>query len=304
MANTIGVALGSGAARGICHIGILNQLANLDIRPTVVCGTSVGALVGAAYATGHLQSLTEWFSDQSTTTLIRHLDLNFFSSGGIADGEAFIHFLKTKYGDYQIEDLPIPFAAIACDMQSGREVWITEGSIWDAVRASAAYPGLLTPVQRNGQWLVDGGIVNPVPVSVCRALGASHVIAVNLNRDLTNPQPKSKNTTKQVTTSANKSMTFISKVSSQLKQTLNDRLPIQRRTKDGAPGILDVISGTINIMQDRITRSRLAGDPPEVMLAPNVANVGFLETERSAELIAEGANCVTRNQEQLSTLKQ
>ncbi len=300
MKKKIGLALGSGAARGISHFGIIKALKREKIEPEVVCGSSMGALVGAALVTGHLEDLEKWFKEQSTTTILRHLDINFFASGGIADGELFIKYLKEAFGDYQIENLSTPYAAVACDMHTGREIWITKGSIWDAVRASGAYPGLLTPVLQEGRWLVDGGIVNPVPVSVCRALGATHVIGVNLNHDIVTPKPakmKERNGLLKLDNTA------IGKFSGKIKQAINQRMPFAGKPKQNAPGIMDVFSCTINIMQDRITRSRLAGDPAEVMFNPRLSHIGFLETDKASEIIIEGEECVERHTELLNYLR-
>ncbi|NVJ59952.1 MAG: patatin-like phospholipase family protein [Gammaproteobacteria bacterium] len=299
MKKKIGLALGSGAARGLCHFGVIKALKEQDIQPEVICGSSVGALIGAAYVTGHLKALERWFQEQTTRKFIGHLDINFFASGGIADGEQFIHFLKTEFGDYRIQDLPIPYAAVACDMNSGKEVWLTEGSIWDAVRASGAYPGLLTPVKREEQWLIDGGLVNPVPVTVCRALGATHVIGVNLNHDLLVPRPEKPKDKKPLINLEN---TVLGKAGGRIKQAINERFSFNTRPKENTPGIFDVISCTVNIMQDRITRSRLAGDPADVIFNPRLAHIGFLELEKSDEIIQEGTDCVTRNIEQLQHL--
>jgi NTE family protein len=300
MKKKIGLALGSGAARGISHFGIIKALKRENIEPDIVCGSSMGALVGAALVTGHLEELERWFKEQSTTTILRHLDFNLFASGGIADGELFINYLKETFGDYNIEDLSTPYAAVACDMHSGKEIWLTKGSIWEAVRASGAYPGLLTPVKRDGRWLVDGGIVNPVPVSVCRALGATHVIGVNLNRDLITLNEV--RNSKERNGLLNFDNTAIGKLSGKIKQAFNQRFSITSKTKEITPGIMDVISCTINIMQDRITRSRLAGDPADVMFNPRLSHIGFLETDKAKEIIAEGEECVERHRDQLSYL--
>jgi NTE family protein len=168
------------------------------------------------------------------------------------------------------------------------------------VRASGAYPGLLTPVKRDGRWLVDGGIVNPVPVSVCRALGATHVIGVNLNRDLITLNEV--RNSKERNGLLNFDNTAIGKLSGKIKQAFNQRFSITSKTKEITPGIMDVISCTINIMQDRITRSRLAGDPADVMFNPRLSHIGFLETDKAKEIIAEGEECVERHRDQLSYL--
>ncbi|WP_144393768.1 patatin-like phospholipase family protein [Pleionea sediminis] len=299
MKKKLGIALGSGAARGICHFGVLKALLNEGIRPDVICGTSVGALVGAAYVTDHLNSLESWFREQSSRKMLSHLDIKLFASGGLADGEQFIHILKTEFGDYKIEDLPIPFAAVACDMNSGKEVWITEGSIWDAVRASGAYPGLLTPVNRDGQWLLDGGIVNPVPVTVCRALGATHVIGVNLNHDLLAPQERKE---KEKNGLINLDYPIIGKVRDKIIDTFGDKLKFPTKSREYRPSIMDVMSCTVNVMQDRITRSRLAGDPADAIFNPRLSHIGFLETDKADEIIQEGERCVLRNIDQLGYL--
>ncbi len=300
MKKKIGIALGSGAARGICHFGVIKALMKEGIRPEVVCGTSVGALVGAAYVTGHLKALESWFRQQTSRKMLSHLDIKLFASGGIADGEQFIHILKTEFGDYRIEDLPIPYAAVACDMNTGKEVWITEGSIWDAVRASGAYPGLLTPIKRDGQWLLDGGMVNPVPVTVCRAMGASHVIGVNLNHDLLSTQQLKEE--KEKSGLLNLDYPVIGKIRDKLVDSFGDKFSFQSKPKEYAPGIMDVISCTVNIMQDRITRSRLAGDPADAIFNPRLAHIGFLETDKADEIVEEGERCVIRNIDQLSHL--
>ncbi len=179
----IGLALGSGSARGWAHIGVIEALAEEGVRPDVVCGTSIGALVGAAYATGRLERLEAWARRISWLEVTRLMDLK-MAGGGLVEGHRMMRFLRKLQGDPQIQTLDTAFAAVAADLVTGHEIWLREGSMIDAVRASMALPGIFSPVQRGGHRLVDGGLVNPVPVAPCRAPGAEFIIAVNLNGEL------------------------------------------------------------------------------------------------------------------------
>jgi NTE family protein len=178
----IGLALGSGAARGWAHIGVIRELERNAIVPDVVCGTSIGSLIGAAMASGELERLEKWVRSLKWQKVISYFDLTM--SGGLIKGEKLFAFFRENFRDRDIEDLDTPFGAIATELASGREIWLREGSLFEAVRASISLPGLFTPVERDDQLLVDGGLVNPIPVSMCRALGADVVIAVDLNADL------------------------------------------------------------------------------------------------------------------------
>ncbi len=177
----IGLALGSGAARGWAHIGVIQALAENGIHPDIVCGTSAGALVGGAYVAGHMGDLEHWLRTLNRAAVARFFDLS-LTSGGLIAGKRIINFFNKRFGDFEIESLPIRFAAVATELTTGHEIWFRTGSMLDAVRASISVPGIFEPFHLNGRWYVDGGIVNPVPVSVCRALGADIVIAVNLNK--------------------------------------------------------------------------------------------------------------------------
>ena len=191
----IGIALGSGGGRGWCHIGALRALAEEGIEPDVVAGCSMGALVGAAYIAGELDALEQWAYSVNWRKVAGFLDVN-LASGGLIEGKRIVAFLNTIKKDAPIESFEKPFMAIASDLQTGREVWLDKGSILDAVRASIALPGIISPMHLEGKWLLDGGMTNPVPVSACRAMGADIVIAINPNahtlepharRDITKP---------------------------------------------------------------------------------------------------------------------
>ena len=179
----IGLALGSGSARGWAHVGVIRALLRAGIEPDLVCGTSIGALVGAAYAAGEIDRFEPWVASLTRQQVMSLLDLR-LSAGGMIEGRKLVEYFRARFDDPGIDKLPRPFACVATELDSGREVWLRDGPVIDAVRASISLPGLLTPMQRDGRLLVDGGLVNPVPVSLCRAMGADVVIAVDLNWDL------------------------------------------------------------------------------------------------------------------------
>ncbi len=302
----IGIALGAGSARGIAHVGVLQALHAMGIEPHVVCGCSIGALVGASYVTGQLQEFGDWVSALGTRDVLRYLGIRLLAQGGVAEATALIDHLSVNYGNPEIRDLVKPFAAIATDLYTGREAWLQDGPLWDAVRASIAIPGMITPVFSRGRWLVDGALVNPVPVSVCRALGADLVIAVN-------PSTLMRRSTVQLQLAIEEdekpeededdtaSLSLRGRLGSALRDATN---PIRQllsgyqekwSDRQQRPGTLEVMQSAITIMQDRITRSRLAGEPPDVMLMPHVAHIGLLEYHRAAEAIAAGRACVEMN---------
>src|SRR3954470_16434466 len=176
----IGLALGSGASRGWAHIGAIRALEERGVKPDLVCGSSIGALVGAFYAAGELDKLERWVTGLAWTTVVRMMDLT-WRGGLISGNRLFSLFRNTLFEKRDIADLAMKFGAVAAELATGREVWLQHGDLLDAVRASCAMPGVFAPVVRDGVVLVDGGLVNPVPVSMCRALGADIVIAVDLS---------------------------------------------------------------------------------------------------------------------------
>lgn len=288
----VGIALGSGSSRGWSHIGVLRELAGQGIEPEIVCGCSIGSLVGAAYAAGRLDALERWIGSLSMLEVARFLELN-LSFNGFVDTDRLEAFLRQHVfpEDERIEDLKRSFAAVATDLETGREVWFSRGPVLDAVRASIAMPGLFPPVHHDARWLVDGGLVNPVPVSLCRSLGADIVIAVNLNGDIVGRHLDQK---QQPVEDAG----FLA----QLKRTVRRYSPsfLQDDKKEySPPALLSSIAASINILQDRITRSRMAGDPPDLLLAPRLAHIGLLEFHRVAEAVQEGRACVQRATEEL-----
>ena len=294
----IGLALGSGASRGWSHIGVIKALLKEGIEPDIICGTSVGAIIGGAYVAGNLDKLEEWVLSSTRGDVLRFFNLGLTKSGFV-DTQRLTRFIHDYVvsEDGVIEDMPKKFGAVSTNLENGREVWFTNGGLADAVRASMALPGLFPAVRHDGRWLVDGGLVNPVPVSTCRALGADIVIAVNLNTDILGKRGIGKREEKEEN---NKGM--LGKVKQQAKEYSSTIFP-NREEKDEPPGLFFAIANSINIFQDRITRSRLAGDPAEVLMSPRLAHIGMLEFHRAAEAIREGEDCVRKSLEEIQRLK-
>jgi NTE family protein len=298
--NRIGLALGGGSARGWAHIGVIHALNQAGIYPDIVCGTSIGALVGAAYVDGNLDRLDAWVRGLTVQTVVGFLD--FSLNGGLIKGEKLIEYFRDHFVDRQIADLPLAFAAVATDLHSGREVWLQEGSVSDAVRASIALPGLFTPARLGGRWLVDGGLVNPVPVSLCRAMGADWVIAVDLNSDLIGRHFKDKQAKASHKKSLEEPETITDSVMAHIQSRMS-QLGIHHRNKaDTPPAMLDVVATSINIMQVLITRSRLADEPADVMITPRLAELGLMEFHRAGTAIEAGHRAAEQAMPQLKAL--
>jgi NTE family protein len=289
----IGLALGGGAARGFAHIGILRSLLANGVVPDVVVGTSIGAVVGGSYAAGHLDALEDWARSLQPRSVFGYLDIR-LNGSGLIGGEKLATQLEATIGPVQISDLPVKFASVATEVRTGHEIWLTQGRLVDAVRASYALPGIFAPVLVGDRWLVDGALVNPVPVSAARALGAEIVIAANVSSDVFGHG------------------TTIFSHGTPLEDA--DPAPETRTRKRGIgrffspewilkreifgtperPGISTVMVDAFNIMQDRITRARLAGDPPDLLISPRVGKIGWFDFHRADELMAHGARAADR----------
>jgi NTE family protein len=293
----LGLALGSGSARGWAHIGILRALAERGFVPDVIAGASVGALVGAACAAGRLDALERWVCALTQRDVWRLVDTT-FRGGGVMTGTRLMEAIAAQVGDVSIESLPIRFGAVATDLYTGEEVWLREGPFMTAVRASSGVPGLFAPTWHAGRWLIDGGVVNPVPVSMCRALGADVVIAVDLSRSVTNVAKRAQEGSPPDSAAE---PTAIEEGTAILKKWsgLVDGLVESFRSKRTEPGLLEVMGGSVNIMQDRITRSRLAIDPADLVLRPDLADFQLMDFHRAREAIDIGRKLVEATQERL-----
>ena len=289
----IGLALGSGAARGWAHLGVLQELAREGVTPQIITGCSIGAFVGAAAASGDLDKLVRWAETLKWQDVVSLLDVSL--RGGLIKGQKLIDFFERNFVDRDFTELDQRFACVATDLSTGREIWLHEGSVSAAVRASIALPGLMTPVLHAGRMLVDGGLVNPVPVSLCRAMGADVVIAVDLGSDMVGrafrrsavePAPVEE-------TEAGWTERLLARFGFAAGDV---DLPAVRAPggADVLPSLVSVISSSINIMQVRIARSRLAGEPADLLIAPRVSQLGLMDYHRADEAIAEGVAAVAR----------
>jgi NTE family protein len=287
----IGLALGSGAGRGWAHIGILKALGEAGIEPDIVCGTSVGALVGGVYLSGHLPVLETWARGLTKMRILRLLDFR-MGGGGFVSGDRLSGLLRRNLGDTMIEDLPKPFAAVATNLATGHEIWFRKGPAVQAIRASYALPGVFNPVKVDGQWLVDGALVNPLPVSVCRAMGAQLVIAANLNGDIIGKHWK--NRERPVRGEAGLDLKEIEENNAGSEGGIFSSMlqSVFGTEKRGEHGIFSVMMASLNIIQDRLSRSRMAGDPPDVQITPRIGHIGLLEFDRADECMDEGAAAV------------
>ncbi len=310
---TLGLALGGGAARGWAHIGVVRALRDLGIKPDVVAGTSVGAIVGAMVCSEHLAGFEDWVRSLTRRDVIAYMDFA-LGNGGFIQGRRLMARFHEAFGQLDFADLAHPLGVVATDLYSGQERWLREGDVATAVRASMALPGLFTPVQIEHEWLVDGGLVNPVPVSLCHAMGADRVIAVNLNDGLvgrhiqapvqnTQAKPSQPNEAAQADTEHAAPMAWLHRLSNNFRDSAEAlQAQFQRGGSQTSPGVFDVIATAVNVMQDRITRSRMAGDPPDLLLSPRLAEIGLLELHRGDQAIAEGEACVERMRPALEAL--
>ena len=294
----IGLALGSGSARGWAHIGVIRALEERGIKPEIVCGASIGALVGAAYAAGELERLAGWVSDLAWTDVLKLVDVTW--RGGLIRGQRLFDFFRSHFADRDIQSLGLTYAAVATELSSGREVWLREGSVLDAVRASIAIPGIFAPMPRDGEMLVDGGLVNPVPVTVCRALGAEIVIAVDLawakrvhNRAGNMPRRQ------PAAAEAARTPNWLQRLGSGWVERLLRGLGPD---EEALPSIIDVFLGSIDIVQERVARSRLAGDPADVLVTPRLPDFAAIEFHRAREAIQEGRAAVERVASQIEQI--
>ena len=317
----IGLALGSGAARGWAHLGVLQELAREGIQPQIITGCSIGAFVGAAAASGDLDRLVRWAEALKWQDVVSLLDVSL--RGGLIKGQKLIDFFERNFVDRDFSELDARFACVATELSSGREIWLNDGSVAAAVRASIALPGLMTPVRHQGRLLIDGGLVNPVPVSLCRAMGADVVIAVDLGSDMVGrafrraavePAPEEETeagwterllarfgmtgddpaTATGARQGRQGDMGWSQRLFASMGLSADGAAASAAADADNLPSLVSVISSSINIMQVRIARSRLAGEPEDVLISPHIGQLGLMDYHRADEAIAEGVAAVGR----------
>lgn len=288
----IGLALSSGVAKGFAHVGVIRALKKHGIEPNIIAGTSIGAVAGASYAAGKLDEFEAWGLSLNRFRLMSYLDFR-VKTGGLIGGRKILRLLEKNFKGVNIEDLPFPFIAIASDMVTGHEVWLRKGSLVDAVRASFSLPAVFPPMFMDNRWLLDGALVNPIPVSPCRAMGAQMVIAVNLGGDFIG---KAKKPNVSYPTVAGFDILGEENENKGSRKAASKRWTTKRffrREADG-PSLFGVMMATMNISQDRLARSRMAGDPPDVMISPRIGHVGLMEFDRAEECIKAGEEAVER----------
>lgn len=287
----IGLALGGGMARGFAHIGVLNVLQRHGIQPTLVTGTSIGAVVGACYLMGKLRTFEDWACSLNRSRILSYLDFRVRSAGMIG-GSRLKALLYENFKDMNIEDMPRPFVTIATDLRTGHEVWLRKGNLIDAMMASFALPGVFPPVEHNHRLLVDGALVNPLPVAPVQALGARMTIAVDLNADIFGKAAKPGQAFQTVAgfdlfNERDVPPDEQSKYTSGMTKRLFKR-------QENNPSLFGVMVSALGIMQDRLTRARIAGDPPDIHIKPRIGDIGLLEFEKAEELIARGEDAAVK----------
>ena len=297
----IGLALGSGSARGLAHFGVIRAIEEAGIKVDFIAGTSIGALVGAVYAAGRVDALETTFRGLDWRKTLSLFDV-VLPKSGLLDGAKLSELVHTHIHVKTLEALPKLFHAVATDMLSGEEVVIRSGDITEAVRASSSVPGIFTPVRSNGRLLVDGGLVNPVPVSAVRAMGADIIIAVDVNHHMISgnkvmPAPKDNPAggTDKISSMFSRWVGDHASSITDIKQRLLARgAPASAQfarwaaSEQALPGIFDVLLASINIMEARITQSQLRSSRPEIIIRPPLGQIRFLEFARAEEIIAIG----------------
>jgi NTE family protein len=294
----IGLALGSGGARGWAHVGVLRALDAAGVTPDVVAGTSIGALIAGVHLAGHLPTLEAWARKLTRPRFLAYLDPR-MSGGGLIGGQRMLAFMTRYFGDLKVEDLPVPFAAVTTDLGTGHEVWLQEGRLAEVLRTAISLPGVFTPVRRDRHWLVDGALVNPVPVSACRALGAELVIAVNLNADQLGRLRVTRGNRSSRVAGLEPDLVEQSRALKGRSGTMWRQLTRRDRS---TPSLFSVMVAALIITQDRITRARLAGDPPDITIRPDLGHIGLLEFDRAAEAIEAGERAAEHAIAELKTL--
>jgi len=286
----IGLALGSGSARGWAHIGAIRALEERGVRPDIVCGTSIGALVGAFYASGDLDNLEQWVTSLTWTTVVRLMDLTW--RGGFIRGARVFDLFRRNFEEREIQALPVTYGAVATELASGRELWLREGKIFDAVRASCSMPGVFTPVVREGTVVVDGGLVNPVPVSMCRALGAELVIAVDLSWAKLGPYRElGRGEAPEREVAPRELPGWVGKLAGSWVRRQSEA---KAEELVSIPSIFEVFTTALDIVEMKVARSRLAGDPADVLITPLLPDFATMDFHRAKEAIPEGRAAVER----------
>lgn len=275
--KTVSLVLGSGGARGLTHIGVIRWLEEHNYEIKSISGCSIGSLIGGAYAAGKLDVLEQWMCSITKTDIVSLLDFSWGGSG-LFKGDKIINTLMDLIGNIQIEDLPIPYTAVAADIDAEKEIWLNSGSLFDAIRASVSLPLFFTPFDYNGIKLIDGGVLNPVPIAPAFNDTTDLTIAVNLGGfPIKAPKKERPSTQSSNASFQNKIEEFIQKM--------------KAKSEDESPqnwGMYEVADKAFDAMQSTIARQKLAAYPPDIEIEIPRNACGTLEFDRSAEMIALG----------------
>lgn len=293
----IAVVLGAGGARGLAHIGVLEVLQERGYNIVAIAGTSMGALIGGVFAMGKLSVYADWARALDRTDVFRLLDFGWWMPG-LIKGERLIGVLRELIGDMKIEELPIRYTAVATDLDAQREVWLDRGSLFDAIRASIAIPGIFTPQRWNGRELVDGGLLAPIPIAATRVAMADRVVAVDVNARAVvglvapgDPEPDR---------DAEPATPVVVEAEGGLRARISgffgswaSKAPTPPPEAD-SPGMLDMMAGSIDTMQSALSRLQLALDPPDLLIRVPRDTCLFYEFWRAEELIKVGRDAAER----------
>ncbi|WP_127092107.1 patatin-like phospholipase family protein [Aquabacter cavernae] len=298
---SVALALGGGAARGFAHIGVLRVLERHGLRPSIIAGTSIGAVVGGLWAAGKLDALEDWARHLTKRGILRYID-PVFRGPGLISGKRLSDRLANELSGVDIEQLPVTFGAIATELGTGHEIWLTRGLLSEAIHASYCLPGIFTPAHVSGRWLMDGALVNPIPVSAARALGGRVVIAVNLNSEVFGRGTVIQDHGGPLL-EEEEPVVAMRRPMGLARMLRPDRLlrgtPLTGAAATGPRALSGVMIDAFNVMQDRIARSRLAGDPPDVLVSPKLGKIGLFDFHRAGEAMEAGMEATERMMEDI-----
>lgn len=310
MPQTVGLALGSGGAKGWAHIGVLRALEEENIEISYIAGTSIGAVVGAFYAIDELDVLEKYAYHLDWKTIVSLLDLS-FPSQGLLDGDKVYNLLAEHLLEYRIEDTRIPFRCISTNLNTRQAVCMERGLLVDAVRASLSMPGVFTPFQKEGNILVDGGLINPIPTDVVKEMGAEIVIAVDLNNSISPVEaphlpgvrcsvqqyPDSQLETEEPNTVLAKlGQTYV-----EVQETLQHKIEQWMPSENPTLNIFDIIGNSINILERELARSNIDSHPPDLLIEADLRQVGIFDFHQATPAITAG---YTQMKHKLDELKQ
>lgn len=283
MEKQVTLVLGGGAARGLAHIGVIRVLDEAGYKVSALTGTSIGALIAGVHAAGKLNEYTDWVLSLTKRDVLRYLDVSFRAKSGILKGDLIIEVLRELVGDISIENLPVPFIAVATDLATRKEAWLTEGNLFEAIRASIAIPGVFTPHKIAGRWMVDGGLLNPVPVTPAAQLLSGATIAVNVTG------PRSANPLGKIVSAEHEHQTRLHKKIDEFLESIQNHLGTEASQKEDCPPLADVLINSFETMQETLSRYKLAANPPDLLISIPKNICAAHEFFRASELIEAGA---------------